>query len=129
MMYEQTLQDVTYPDYPIQTPSSPSTGIEEIDKPEIWESLLFSLIRKQFKKQIHYNLFPLFEVDLSSIKPHFEIKNETSLIEDIFEKTIPENMLEFNIVVRMPPMKEWSARVKVKSVEKATPRIVEPEGF
>ena len=44
------------------------------------------------------------------------------------ERKIPEDMLEFDIVVRMPPMKEWSARVRVKSVEKATPCIVEPEG-
>lgn len=129
MMYKQTLQDVTYPDYPIQYPFSPSTGIEEIDIPDIWDRLLSFLIQKQPKKQFYYNLSSLFEVDLSSIEPHFEIKNETSLIEDIFKKTIPEDMLEFDIVVRMPPIKEWFARLKVKSIEKATPRIVEPEGF
>ena len=29
--------------------------------------------------------------------------------------------------VQMPPLKEWSIRVKVKSIEKAKPNIVEPE--
>jgi hypothetical protein len=38
-------------------------------------------------------------------------------------------MLEFDIVVKMSPKKEWTARMKVKSVEKATPHIVEPEDF
>jgi len=125
MMYQLTTQDVTYQDYPIQYSSSPSTGIEDIDN--IRDSVLSNWLQEGFRRL--FSLIPLFKVDLSSIKPHFEIKNETSLIEEIFEKTIPEDMLEFDIVVRMPPMKEWSARVKVKSVEKATPRIVEPEGF
>lgn len=93
-MYEQTLQEATSLDYPIQTPSTPSTGIEEIDLPDTWESLLFSLIRKEFKKQFYYNLFPLFEVNLSSIKPHFEIKNETSLIEESFRKVEQLRVLE-----------------------------------
>jgi len=44
------------------------------------------------------------------------------------ELKILENM-EFDVFVRMPPIKEWSARVKVKSVEKATPRIFELEDF
>jgi len=67
----------------------------------------------------------------SSIKINqfFESKNETSLIEEMLEITVPEDMLEFDIVVQMPPIKEWSARLRVKSVEKATPHIVEPEDF
>lgn len=30
--------------------------------------------------------------------------------------------------IRIPPKKEWYLKVRVKSVEKAKPRIVEPEG-
>ncbi len=37
------------------------------------------------------------------------------------------DMLEFNIIVNMPSIKIWTARLKIISVEKATPRIVEPE--
>jgi hypothetical protein len=127
-MYQLT-QDVTYGDSPIQYFSSPSTGIEEIDIMEIRDNVLSTWMRKRPKEPFYYSLISLFEIDLSSIWPHFEIKSEIPLIEEILEKVIPEDMLEFDIIVRMPPMKEWSARLRVKSVEKATPRIVEPEGF
>jgi len=65
----------------------------------------------------------------SSTNQFSESKNKTSLIEEMLEITVPEDMLEFDIVVQMPPIKEWSARLRVKSVEKATPRIVDPEDF
>jgi len=128
-MYQLTMQDIAYRDYPIQYFSTSSTGIEEIDIMDIRDNLLSTWMRKRPKKLFYHSLIPLLEIDLSSIWPHFEIKNETSLIEGMLEMAVPEDMLEFDIVVRMPPMKEWSARLRVKSVEKATPRIVEPEGF
>jgi len=127
-MYQLTMQDVTYPDYPIQHFFSPSTGIKETET-DIWDSVLSKWIRKHPKRLFYHSLISLFEIDLSSIWPHFEIKNDTSLFEEIFDKEISEDIVEFDIVVRMPPMKEWSTQVKVKSVEKATPHIVEPEGF
>ena len=41
---------------------------------------------------------------------------------------IPENMnIEVDVIVHMQPKTEWSARAKVKSVERATPNIVEPD--
>jgi len=40
-----------------------------------------------------------------------------------------EEYNEFDIVVRVPPVKVWSARVRVKSVEKATPCIVVSEKY
>jgi hypothetical protein len=121
------MQDIIYRDYPIHYFSSESIGIEEIDL-DIY-SVLSNWVREQPKRLFYPSLIPLLETDLSSIWPHFEIKNETSIFEEILEREIPEDMLEFNIVVRMPPMKEWFARVRVKGVEKATPCIVEPEGF
>ncbi len=126
MMYQLTMQDVTYRDYPIQYFSSPSTGIEEIDIIDIWDSVLSNWVRERPKRPFYHSLISLLETDLSSIWPHFEIKSETSMFEEILEREIPEDMLEFDIVVRMPPMKEWSARLRVKSVEKATPCIVDP---
>lgn len=127
-MYQLTIQDVTYRDYPIQF-SSPSTSIEEIDIRDIWDSVLSKWVRERPKGLFYHSLISLLETDLSSIWPHFEIKRETSMFEEILERELPDDMLEFDIVVRMPPMKVWSARVRVKSVEKATPCIVEPEGF
>jgi hypothetical protein len=129
MMYQLTMQEVTYRDYPIQYSPSLSTGIEEIDVIDLWERVLSNILREQPKRPFYSSLISLLETDLSSIWPHFEIKNETSKFEEISEREIPEDMLEFDIAVRMPPVKEWYTRVKVKSVEKAIPRIVEPEGF
>jgi hypothetical protein len=78
-MYKQTLQNVTYPDYPIQYPSSPSTGMEEIDA-DIWDSLLSIWIReKRLKKSFYHSLIPLLKIDWSSVLPDFEIRNETVL--------------------------------------------------
>jgi len=75
MMHQLTMQDVTYQDYPIQYFSSPSTGIDEIDE-YIWDSVLSNWIRERPKRQFCHSLMPLLETDLSSIRPHFEIKNE-----------------------------------------------------
>ena len=62
-MYGQTLQAITYQDYPIQYPSSPSTGMEEIDV-DIWESLLSIWIRKKRLKSLFYHsLIPLLKID------------------------------------------------------------------
>jgi len=128
-MYQLTMQDIAYRDYPIQYFSTSSTGIDEIDIMDVRDNLLSTWMRKRPKKLFYHSLIPLLEIDLSSIRPHFEIKNETSLIEEILEMVVPEDMLEFDIFVRMPPIKEWSARLRVKSVEKATPRIFELEDF
>ena len=54
---------------------------------------------------------------------------ETYVTEALSEENIVNEMLEHDFIVRMPPVKEYTVWVKVKSVEKATPRIVEPERF
>ncbi len=54
-------------------------------------------------------------------------KKESSLLKDKNERKIPKELVEFDIIVQLPPKKEWTVRVKITSVEKATPRIVEPE--
>jgi hypothetical protein len=42
--------------------------------------------------------------------------------------TPPESMnVEVILSVEIPPKKEWFVRAKVKSVERATPNIVEPD--
>jgi hypothetical protein len=39
---------------------------------------------------------------------------------------IPGEMMEFDEIVHMPPLKQYTLKVKVKSIKKAEPRIVEP---
>ena len=50
----------------------------------------------------------------------------TRRIQKITERPISED-IEFDVVVRMPPVREQAVLVRVKSIERATPHIVEPE--
>lgn len=140
MMYQLTLRDVTYRGYPIQHPSAVSSGVEEIDINDIWDSLLSVWIQeKWFRKPfLYHSLMPLLEIDWSSVRPHFEIKNETSLIEEAVGKTISGHiseedivmeMLEHDFIVRVPPKKRYTVELEVKNIRKGEPRIVEPEEF
>ena len=64
MMYQLTMQEVTYQEYPIQEFSSPSTSIEEIDIRDLQVNMLFYLIRERLKKPFYPSLISLFETDL-----------------------------------------------------------------
>ena len=135
MMYQFTMQDVTYQDYPIQYFSSPSTGIEDIDITDLWDSILSQWMRERPEKSFYHSLISLLnllEIDFSSIRPHFEIKTETSLIKElttISEEDIAMEMVEHDFVVKMPPKKRYKIRVHVRSGRKGEPRLVEPDDF
>ncbi len=137
-MYQLTMQDVTYLEYPIQNFSNPSTGIEEIDIIDLWDRVLSNWIRERPKRLFYHSLISLIETDLSSILPHFEIKSETSqveeltrekLVETISEEDIAVEMLEHDFVVRMPPKKRYKIQVVVRSVRKGEPRVIESDEF
>lgn len=131
MMYQLTMQDVTYQGYSIQYPPAVSSRVVEMDISEMVDSLLAIWMKKKRLKEpfFYRTLLALLETDSSSVWPRFETKSETSLIKEAVEEAIPEEILEFNIVVRMPPIKEWTTQVRIKSTEKATPHIVEPGGI
>ena len=38
-----------------------------------------------------------------------------------------KNMIEYDIVVQIPPLREWFAHAKMKSIEEGRPHIVELE--
>ncbi len=42
------------------------------------------------------------------------------------QKIALEEIMEFNVVVCMPPIRSYTLKVKVKSIKKAEPRIVGP---
>lgn len=46
--------------------------------------------------------------------------------EEISDEMIAAEMLEHDFVVQMPPVREYTLRVRIKSIEKATPHIVGP---
>ena len=130
MIYEVTSQEIATQTYPIQYGFSESSGVKGMDLCEIMDELLAVLEGQKLMKDplFYQNLLSLFENDLSTVYTHFGVKTETSLKEKAVEATIPEEMMEYDVFVRMPPIKEYTIRVKIKSVEEAIPRIVEPEG-
>jgi len=58
-----------------------------------------------------------------------ETKSELFLIEETAEESPLEETLEHNVVIRFPPPKKYTIQLRVKSVAKGKPRIVEPEGL
>lgn len=44
-----------------------------------------------------------------------------------YKESIPEEMIEHDIFVKMPPKKKYIIKAKITSVRKAEPRIVIPE--
>lgn len=129
MSYEMTSMDVTTEDYPAPYASTGSSRREETDINEILNRLFYALMRRELFRQpfFYRSLLPSFEIDFSSVYSQFESKIETYETELLSEEDIVSGMLKQDFIVKMPPVKEYTVCVKVKSVEKATPRIVEPE--
>jgi len=131
MLYEITSPDVTTKDYPIPYAFTGSSTREETDMSEILDWLFFVLMRQELRKKpsLYRSLLPSLEIDLSSVHLQFESKIETCVTELLSEEDIVSGMLKQDFIVRMSPVKEFTLWVRVKSVEKATPRTVEAEGF
>lgn len=129
MSYKATLQDITSRDYLIEYPLTASSGVEKADISERLDSLFFVWVRRNLLNGslFYRNLSPLLEIDLSSVYSQFELKIETYTAKLLSEEDIVSAMLKQDFIVRMPPVREYTVWVKVKRVEKATPRIVEPE--
>lgn len=53
---------------------------------------------------------------------------EESFVETT-EEIVSEEMLEYNVVVRIPPKRSYTIQMRVESIEKGKPIIVEPEGI
>jgi hypothetical protein len=122
MSQEITYRDVITKDYPTPDVFTGSSK-EGIDISEI--RLLFPTKGPGFYR----SLLPSFEIDLSSVYSKLKCKTETYVTELLSEEDIISAMLTQDFIVKMPPVEEYTIWVKVKSVEKATPRIVEPEEF
>lgn len=125
MSYEITSQDIKIKLYPIRYCRSRREESNLLD--ETLERLLLGT--PGFPTLLYQSLTSMFQVDVSSIYPHFKPRSETSLIEEFYGEISREETLEHDIIVRLAPIREYTVRVKIKDVEKATPRIVEPEGF
>lgn len=129
MLSESASQVVTTKDYPVPSPFTGGSRREEAEISEISDRLFFvSTGQELFKKPFFYrSLLTSFEIDLSSVHPCFEPMTTTSLIEEFYEEILLEEMLEYNVVVRIPPIKRYAIELEIKSVKRAEPKIVEPE--
>jgi len=142
-MYTQEYNDVTswdtqvndkIKDYPTTYPPAGSSAgdIDDILNPAIYDRI------KRGTKIIYPNIQNLLEIDLSSIHPHFRIKNETSSIHEMVEKTVSLQLSEEEIVMEMvdhdiitglPPKRRYKVELRVRNIRRGKPKIVNPEDF
>lgn len=129
MSYKTASRPITTKDYPNQYAFTGSSSGEETDISEVLDRLFFvSMSQELLKKLLSYrSLLPAFEIDLSSVRPCFEPMTRSSLIEESYEEILPEETLEYDVIVQMPPRKRYTIELEVKSIKKAEPIIVEPE--
>ena len=120
-MYAPTYQEVA--SHLVQTGSAFDTSC----KAESHNSLNSPLCITLVETLRALTLRALLKVDSSSVLPRFEVTSDTYSIEPILDERIPDDMLEYDVVVRMPPKREYSVVIKVVSREKAVSRIVEPD--
>jgi hypothetical protein len=131
MMYPvASEEEVTYSDYPVQYPPSVSS-MERIDRSEIFDSLIFSRLRQKLPtpRFQHLILSSLLEIESSSVQPSLVLKSENSSMGKTFEERNFEEILEYDVIVRIPPRKRYTIDLHIKEIRKAEPIIVEPEKF
>ena len=97
-----------------------------------WFYVQFDSARKIIRKR----RFASFGSKTRGIKHYFsDDKPEFKVLESEighehtynFDQLTHGENLEFDIFIKMPPVKERTARIKIKSIEKAKMRFVEPE--
>lgn len=131
MEYHIASQDVTYQYYPIDYPLAWSSH-ETIDINDLVDTLSSAWMKqKRFRLWQLQSLLYLLEIDFSSIRPRFETKSETfsMLGEEVSEESIIDWLVETDYTVRLPPVKTETVRMRMKSTEKASPHVIEPEGI
>lgn len=129
MMYpEIATQDLIAKDRIKPYEPTNSVNTEEMDFEELFPRMIFSFNNQtMLGKVIYIDINRLFNIDLSSVIPRFEPTNDTSIGDIVEEDIINKDMLEYDIVVKMPPKNKYSIELEVKNIKKATPKIVEPE--
>ncbi len=87
----------------------------------------FKKIGKKMQGILYSGLEGLIELDVSSVIPYFKIKNIISFTEEVSQRIIPDEFLEEQIIVHLPPKRRYTVNLKIKSRRKAEPRIVNLE--
>lgn len=119
---------VTSIDYAISYSFTGSSRKEATDISEILTLPLHVLTQEWRKSPLFYQRsLSSFEIDTSSLSPRFVPMITSSLIEEFYGEIMPEETIEYDITVRMPPRKRYTIELEVTSIKKAEPRVVEPE--
>lgn len=98
---------------------SKGLALEKFDKDIQWLKKEYSRISEELSKLETDAKLKLTELT--------RLEKLAELNENISEEEIAEFMLDYDYIVKMPPVREREILVKVISIEKASPRIVEPE--
>ena len=131
MLNTVTSEQVTLQDFLPEYPGSGTSPVMDAELNELVENILSMLATRTLSMgpRLYAGFRWPCEVDLASVSLHYEFRNETSSIQETVGLGALDEMLEFDVVVHMSPVKEYTARLKVTSREKAIPRIVEPEAL
>lgn len=124
-----TFQDVTWQDYPVHHMHARDSGDWTETTYELDTISSAWIGQKRLKRLFPYRtLSPFLDLDSSSVLPHFDVKRETSFIESkASDETILLEMMQNEIIFRMPPVSTFAVRVKVGKVGKAEPHVLKPE--
>jgi hypothetical protein len=123
-------QETTSQNYSIHNLSALSSSLGEIVISELLNRLLLTSRKELLLKLRSYQpLSPLFEIDQSSVRPSLEPESKTFSTEltELSEETIIKELVKDDFIIQMPPVRDYTLRVRVKSIEKATPHIVNPD--
>lgn len=137
-MYTHTHEKFYDDDYKfLYTPSSKST----IKKFKLERLSLFSYLAGT-RIELITAISDLFiddtlisEFDSSSVKPYaLDTRAETiqtneslktTFLQEIPDELLYDSMLANDITIQMPPVKEYRIRLKIKGIEKATPKLID----
>lgn len=128
MLSEIMFKDASSKYFPMQHEIAESSRIEETcisEKQDWWFYFFQELLRI---RPFLSNLIQTYsEIDSSSVHPYVEPMIRTYLIEEPGEEFLLEDLLDYDLVFKMPPKRKYSIELEVKSIKKAEPKFVEPE--
>ena len=65
------------------------------------------------------------DVDSSSVYPHYEVTNETFCIKDAGISEEPSYSEDFDMIVQCPPVNRYAIQMRVRSISKGKPVILQ----
>ena len=77
------------------------------------------------KKEKFFQFFQtLFTIDFSTVNPNFEPISSSSLEAEIIEELQTELELEYDVYLKMLPVREYNVKLKILSRKKGIPKII-----